>query len=103
VSKRQGRLILAYGVGLPLIMFGVNYWRGRERGTGVGLAVLSSLIALAILLSIGAWGVANHKRKGGPILVDRLEAKHPGEGGQPLGWEWDDQSKRWRKPPQPPR
>ncbi|MCA1845264.1 MAG: hypothetical protein LC792_19140 [Actinobacteria bacterium] len=98
MSKRQTRLVLAYGAALPLILFGVNYWRGRERGMSGGVAALSSLIALAIVLGVGAWSVANHKRRGSQIPLDRLEGLHPGEGGQPRGWVWDDRSKRWRKP-----
>ncbi|MEW6471163.1 MAG: hypothetical protein AB1679_02745 [Actinomycetota bacterium] len=100
MSEHQGRRLVAYGLAIPLIMFGVNYGRGVNRGESPGLAAVSSLIALAIVLSVGVWVLANDKPKGGEIRLSRLDEQHPGEGHQPRGWEWDERSKRWRKPRQ---
>jgi hypothetical protein len=93
--------LLAYAFALPVIMFGVNYLRGRASGASPELAALASGLVVALVLGMGAWLLYDHKRKGGRIDWEGADDRHPGEGHQPRGWWWDDQSKRWRKPPRP--
>lgn len=102
MSKRERRLLLAYGLAIPLIMFGVNYGRGRDAGEPPGFAALTSLLALTIVLAILAgifgWTVLTHRRQG---PGDRVAERRPGERGRPPGWQWDDRSRRWRRPQRP--
>jgi hypothetical protein len=43
VNRGRRRILLAYAFALPVIMFGINYERGRSRGESPGLAVVASL------------------------------------------------------------
>ena len=100
VDSRRRRILLAYAIALPLVMFGVNYVRGRSRGESPGLAALASLIALGVLAAIGVWFVYDAKRKGRSVGWQNLDdSQHPGEGSHPPGWWWDEHSKQWKKPP----
>jgi hypothetical protein len=101
VDKRRRRILIGYGIGLPLAMLGVNYRRGLDNGASSGLAALASALALVFFLGLAGWALFDHKRKGGEIRWSGQSDLHPGEGRQPRGWWWDERSRRWRKPPRP--
>ena len=88
-------------VALLLLMLAINYVRGRDAGESSALAVLASVLVVAIIVALGSWLLYDHKRKGGEIHWDLPRDQHPGEGRQPRGWWWDERSRRWRRPPRP--
>src|SRR5438874_13784852 len=100
MDRRRRRILLAYAIALPLIMFGVNYVRGRGQGESPGPAALVSLIVLGLVAAIWAWLLYDAKRKGRNVGWKNFDGSgHPGEGSQPPGWRWDEHSKQWKKPP----
>lgn len=100
VNRRRG-FLLVYGALIAFFLLWAGYSKGRTGGESAGLAALSSLIAVLIVLGIMA-GAAYFKRaRGVRAEDDPFEGLHPGEGRQPPGWWWDEASGRWRKPPRP--